>query len=284
MRVRKIIIDTDPGIDDAMAIFLALASPELDVVGLTTVMGNVEVDLATTNALRLLEIAGRSDIPVAEGAGKPIATDFLGTVEFVHGDDGQGNAFLPSPASRPLGISAAEFIVQQARAYPGEITLVPIGPLTNIALALRLEPNLPKLVAGAVLMGGNAFCPGNASPTAEANIRNDPEALTEARAFWNAVPWRYAPAPLSAATCDAGACWLRLVLDELRDVHSVVVLGNDAFDVRQQVLPRPGVEWKRSPHLSRRGLNRRKGEPPAAESAARVRARNAFDWFTHRVA
>jgi purine nucleosidase len=176
MTVRKIIIDTDPGIDDAMAIFVALASPELEVIGLTTIMGNVEVDLATTNALRLLEIAGRADIPVAEGAAKPIATDFLGAVEFVHGDDGQGNAFLPAPVGRPLGISAAEFIVQQARAHPGEITLVPIGPLTNIALALRLEPNLPKLVAGVVLMGGNAFCPGNASPTAEANIRNDPEA------------------------------------------------------------------------------------------------------------
>jgi purine nucleosidase len=176
MTVRKIIIDTDPGIDDAMAIFLALASPELKVVGLTTVMGNVEVDLATTNALRLLEIASRQDIPVAEGAAKPIAADFLGAVAFVHGDDGQGNAFLPPPTRQPLDISAAEFIVQQARAYPGEITLVPIGPLTNIALALRLEPNLPKLVAGVVLMGGNAFCPGNASPVAEANIRNDAEA------------------------------------------------------------------------------------------------------------
>lgn len=176
MTARKIIIDTDPGIDDAMAIFLALTSPELDVVGLTTVMGNVEVDLATTNALRLLEIAGRSDIPVAEGAAKPIAADFLGAVGFVHGDDGQGNAFLPPPTGQPLGISAAEFIVQQARAHPGEITLVPIGPLTNIALALRLEPNLPSLVAGVVLMGGNAFCAGNASPAAEANIRNDPEA------------------------------------------------------------------------------------------------------------
>lgn len=176
MTVRKIIIDTDPGIDDAMAIFLALASPELDVVGLTTIMGNVEVDLATTNALRLLEIAGRADIPVAEGAAKPIAADFLGAVGFVHGDDGQGNAFLPPPTSQPLDISAAEFIVQQAKACPGEITLVPIGPLTNIALALRLEPNLPKLVAGVVLMGGNAFCAGNASPAAEANIRNDPEA------------------------------------------------------------------------------------------------------------
>ena len=176
MTTRKIIIDTDPGVDDALAIFLALASPELDVIGLTTVMGNVEVDLATTNALRLLEIASRPDIPVAQGAAKPIAVDFLGAVAFVHGDDGQGNAFLPDPVRRALDLSAAEFIVQQARANPGEITLVPIGPLTNIALALRLEPNLTKLVAGVVLMGGNAFCPGNASPSAEANIRNDPEA------------------------------------------------------------------------------------------------------------
>ena len=173
---RKIIIDTDPGVDDSMAIFFALASPELDVIGLTSIFGNVRTPLATTNALRLLEIAGRSDIPVAQGALDPLTGPFEGPVPFVHGEDGQGDTFLPDPGRQPLAIPAAQFIIEQVRAQPGEITLVPIGPLTNIALALRLEPRICEWVDEVVLMGGNALVPGNASPAAEANIRNDPEA------------------------------------------------------------------------------------------------------------
>jgi inosine-uridine nucleoside N-ribohydrolase len=173
---RKIIIDTDPGVDDAMAIFFALKSPELDVIGLTTIFGNVHTDLATTNALRLLEIAGRPEIPVAKGADNPMVRDYDGPVPYVHGDDGQGNVHLPLPAGRAVGQTAAEFIVEQIMAAPGEVTLVPVGPLTNIGLALRLEPRIAQNVREVVLMGGAAFCPGNASPAAEANIRNDPEA------------------------------------------------------------------------------------------------------------
>lgn len=172
---QKIIIDTDPGVDDALAIFLALRSPELEVLGLTTVFGNVEVDLATTNALRLLEIAGRSDIPVAKGASSPLLQAFEGPVPHIHGEDGQGNVFLPEPASKPVDQSAAVFIVEQIMRHPGEVTLVPIGPFTNIALALRLEPRIAQH-ARVVLMGGNALEPGNATPAAEANIYNDPEA------------------------------------------------------------------------------------------------------------
>ena len=173
---RKIIIDTDPGVDDTMAIFFALRSPELDVIGLTTIFGNVHTDLATTNALRLLEIAGRTDIPVAKGADDPLAVPFRGPVPFVHGDDGQGNINLPPPKTRPIDQPAAVFIIEQIMAAPGEITLVPLGPLTNIALALRLEPRIAKHVKEVVLMGGNVLCPGNATPAAEANIHNDPEA------------------------------------------------------------------------------------------------------------
>ncbi len=173
---RKIIIDTDPGVDDTMAIFFALCSPELDVIGLTTIFGNVDTELATMNALRLLEIAGRPDIPVAPGALNPLTKDFEGPVPFVHGADGQGDIDLPEPAGAPLDISAAQFIVEQVSANPGEITLAPVGPLTNIALALRLEPRIADWVDEVVLMGGNALVPGNASPAAEANIRNDPEA------------------------------------------------------------------------------------------------------------
>ena len=173
---RKIIIDTDPGVDDAMAIFFALCSPELDVIGLTTIFGNVHTTLATTNALRLLEIAGRPEIPVAHGADDALTRPYRGPVPFVHGSDGQGDIFLPDPAGAPIDISAAQFIVEQLRAQPGEISLAPVGPLTNIALALRLEPRITEWVVEVVLMGGNALVPGNASPAAEANIRNDPEA------------------------------------------------------------------------------------------------------------
>ena len=173
---RKIIIDTDPGVDDTMAIFFALCSPELDVIGLTTIFGNVHTELATKNALRLLEIAGRTDVPVAHGADDALTGPFGGPVPFVHGADGQGDIFLPDPAGAPVNMSAAQFIVEQLRAHPGEITLAPVGPLTNIALALRLEPRITEWVDEVVLMGGNALVPGNASPAGEANIRNDPEA------------------------------------------------------------------------------------------------------------
>ena len=172
----KIIIDTDPGVDDAMAIFLALRSPELELIGLTTIFGNVHTALSTTNALRLLEIAGRGDIPVAHGADAPLARAYGGPVAFIHGEDGQGNANLPPPETAAVPESAAEFIVRHVMAAPGEITLVPIGPLTNIAAALVLAPSIAKHVKAVVLMGGNAFVPGNASPAAEANIHNDPEA------------------------------------------------------------------------------------------------------------
>ncbi|MDE2855992.1 MAG: nucleoside hydrolase [Chloroflexota bacterium] len=173
---RKIIIDTDPGVDDSMAIFFALCSPELDVIGLTTIFGNVHTELATKNALRQLEIAGRAEIPVAQGAVDALAQPFEGPVPFVHGEDGQGDIFAPDPAGTAIDLSAAQFIIEQLRAHPGEITLVPVGPLTNIALALRLEPRIADWVDEVVLMGGNALVPGNASPAGEANIRNDPEA------------------------------------------------------------------------------------------------------------
>jgi inosine-uridine nucleoside N-ribohydrolase len=173
---RRILIDTDPGIDDAMAVFYALASPELQVVGLTTVFGNAHTPVCTQNALRLLEIADRIDIPVAEGAHAPMAMPFRGPADFVHGTDGQGNIDDIAPQVTAIAASATQFIVDTVMAAPGQITLVPIGPLTNIALALQAEPALAANLAGIVLMGGNAFCGGNASPAAEANILSDPEA------------------------------------------------------------------------------------------------------------
>lgn len=174
---RKILIDTDPGIDDAMAIYYALGSPELDVIGLTTIFGNARTPQATANALTLLDVAGRPDIPVVEGAHGPLAGGvFDHPATFVHGDDGLGDAGSPgSPRTVQPG-DAAQFIVDSARATPGEITLVPLGPLTNVASAFALEPRLGELLSGIVLMGGSAFVPGNVSPAAEANIFKDAEA------------------------------------------------------------------------------------------------------------
>jgi len=173
---KKIIIDTDPGVDDTMAILFAFNSPEVEVVGLTTIFGNVQVDLTTQNALRLAELGGRPQLPVAKGAAKPLVLPLEGVGDFVHGADGLGNTNQPPPQGQPLNMSAAQFIVETVMANPGQITLVPVGPLTNLALALALEPRLAQNVAEVVLMGGAAATGGNVSPAAEANIYNDPHA------------------------------------------------------------------------------------------------------------
>lgn len=174
---KKIIIDTDPGIDDAMAIFLALRSPELDVIGMTTIYGNVYTSLATRNALHLLEVAGRTDIPVAEGSHVSyMKATKLRVADFVHGVDGLGNQNFPQPKSKPIEKSAAEYLVEQANLYPGEITVVALGPLTNLALAIELDPAFTKNIVQIVLLGGAFAVNGNVNPAAEANIFGDPEA------------------------------------------------------------------------------------------------------------
>lgn len=171
----KIILDTDPGIDDAMAIFFAFQSPDIEVLGLTTVYGNVPVTMAAQNALTLCEIAGK-DIPVTKGVGMPWVGPESTYAHFVHGEHGFGHMKPEAPKTQLDPRSSAQFIVDMARKYPGEITLVAIGPLGNLALALRLEPELPKLVKGVSIMGGAAFVPGNVTPVAEANIWNDAHA------------------------------------------------------------------------------------------------------------
>ena len=173
---RKLIIDTDPGVDDAMAIFMALASPELDVVGLTTIFGNAATVDTTRNARVLLDAAGRDDIPVAAGAARPLAADYIGPVPFVHGRNGLGDAPITEPSIPPIAQPAHEFLFSTVAADPGAVTLLAVGPLTNLALALQHHPEIAELVAEVVVMGGNALVPGNATPVAEANINNDPEA------------------------------------------------------------------------------------------------------------
>ena len=181
---RKIIIDTDPGVDDAQAILLAASHPELDLIGLTTVFGNVPVELATANALRLVDLIGQP-IPVAQGAAQPLAQAAREHPDFVHGADGFGNIHWPASQRQADTRPAAQFIVERARADPGALTLIAIGPLTNLAQALELEPELPGLVEQLIVMGGAVFRPGNVTPAAEANIICDPHAADKVFA----VPW-----------------------------------------------------------------------------------------------
>jgi inosine-uridine nucleoside N-ribohydrolase len=171
-----VIYDTDPGVDDAMALYYALAHPRIKMLGITTVYGNVTVAQATTNALYLTQLAGRK-VPVAQGASAPLVKHTEAPPDFIHGADGLGNLPTRAPATTVADPrSAAQFIVDMARAHPSQVTLVPVGPLTNIALALQLEPELPQLIKQVVLMGGSIAEHGNVSPVAEANIWNDPHA------------------------------------------------------------------------------------------------------------
>ncbi|KAL4631795.1 hypothetical protein ACB092_04G003800 [Castanea dentata] len=173
---KKIIIDTDPGIDDAMAIFVALRSPEVEVIGLTTIYGNVYTTLATRNALHLLEVAGRTDIPVAEGSHVSITNGTkLRIAGFVHGADGLGNQNFPPPKGKPIEQSAADFLIEQAKLYPGKVTVVALGPLTNIALAIQRDPAFAKNIGQIVLLGGAFLVNGNVNPASEANIFGDPD-------------------------------------------------------------------------------------------------------------
>ena len=171
---RRLIIDTDPGIDDALAIFLALKSPELKVEAITPVAGNVPLDLTLPNALKLLEISGRTDIPVAAGAARPLARQLV-TAAHVHGNNGLGGVEFPAPKIKPIAASASQLIRRIVRQSPGEVSIVAIGPLTNLALALREDPQLASQIRGITIMGGS-LSGGNITPAAEFNSYVDPEA------------------------------------------------------------------------------------------------------------
>ncbi len=183
--MKRVIIDADPGIDDTAAILLALASPELEVVAVTTIYGNASVEDCTANARRVLEAAGRSDIPVFMGAGKPLlrpAND--GWASHIHGGDGLGGTVAvggstsspPTDVEAATGKHAALAIVEAVMAAPGEVTVLALGRMTNVALALSLEPSIAGIVQEIVVMGGAVTVPGNVSGVATANLYEDPEA------------------------------------------------------------------------------------------------------------
>ena len=176
MPQRKIIIDTDPGQDDAVAILLALASPELEVLGITAVAGNVPLPLTQRNARIICELAGRRDMPVFAGCDAPLMRKLV-TAEHVHGKTGLDGIALPEPTMALHAAHGVDFIIDTLRTHPpGTITLCPLGPLTNIATAFQRAPDVVARVAEVVLMGGAYFEVGNITPTAEFNIYVDPEA------------------------------------------------------------------------------------------------------------
>jgi inosine-uridine nucleoside N-ribohydrolase len=170
----RIIIDTDPGVDDAVGILLALRSPELQVEAITAVAGNVPLELTLPNALRLVEIAGRTNIPVAGGASHPL-TRRLVTARYAHGNNGLAGVDFPAPTVKPSRESANETLRRIIRTNPGEITIAAIGPLTNIAILLRSDPEIAPLIRGIAIMGGS-LSGGNITPSAEFNFYADPEA------------------------------------------------------------------------------------------------------------
>ena len=173
---RKIIIDTDPGQDDAVAILLALASPELEVLGITCVAGNVPLPLTSKNARVVCELAGRTDIKVFAGCDRPLVRPLV-TAEYVHGKTGLDGIALPEPAMALQPGHAVDFLIETLRREPaGTVTLCPLGPLTNIATALQKAPDIAPRIAEIVLMGGAYFEVGNTTPAAEFNIHVDPQA------------------------------------------------------------------------------------------------------------
>lgn len=177
MAARKIIIDTDPGQDDAVAILLALASPdEIDLLGLTCVAGNVPLDLTSLNARKICELAGFPDVKIFAGCDRPLGRDLV-TAEHVHGQTGLDGPDLPDPVMPLQDTHAVDFIIDTLRREPtGTVTLCPIGPLTNIATAFNKAPDIIDKVQDIVLMGGAYFEVGNMTPTAEFNIYVDPQA------------------------------------------------------------------------------------------------------------
>lgn len=223
--MQPVLFDTDLGVDDALAIAMALNAPELDVIGLTVVSGNVSIEQGTRSALQLLELLGRDDVPVYVGAERPLFIDRVDAVQ-VHGSTGLGYAELPEPSTLPVG-RAVDHIIREIQKRPGELIVVAIGPLTNLALAERKSPGILNRARRVVAMGGALWCGGNITDTSEYNIYADPHALSEllqARTNLTLIPLDVtAQLTLTegeiVAACQAhGDRWIRFVQEATRSV------------------------------------------------------------------
>ncbi len=217
-----LLIDTDPGVDDALAVLMAFNDPRHEVVGLTVAAGNVGLDHTVANALRLVELGG-ADVPVFPGCPTPLVHPAMDAAN-VHGADGFGDAGLPPSDDHPASEDAAELLLRLSHEHAGQLHVVAVGPLTNLALALRADPTLPARIREVTIMGGAALHPGNVTPVAEANIAVDPEAAAAVLA----ADWDLTLVPLDvtmenlleesgrAALLEAGtdlAPWLGSILD-----------------------------------------------------------------------
>ena len=174
--VERVIIDCDPGVDDAVALLLAFASSEVEILGITAVAGNIPLKLTEANARRICEIGGRNDLKVFAGCGRPLLYAARAGAATFHGADGLGGTNLPEPAMPPQAQHAVNFIIDKVREAPGAITIAVLGPMTNIAAALAMAPDLAGKIKRLVFMGGAAFCPGNVTAHAEFNFWFDPHA------------------------------------------------------------------------------------------------------------
>jgi purine nucleosidase len=187
---RPVIVDTDGGVDDAVALWWALTDPSIDVLAITTVWGNVPIDIATKSVLRVVEATGRGDVPVAMGDAAAFGpAPNLRPATFIHGDDGLGNTFRPGPALQAVHEPAVALLRRVCHERPGEVSLITLGPVTNIARAIEEDPTLASSVAELVVMGGSTRFGGNALPAGEANIAHDPQAAQ----IMVAAPWATPP-------------------------------------------------------------------------------------------
>jgi purine nucleosidase len=263
---QKIILDCDPGIDDALAIAFAVGHPGLELCGITTVAGNVGLDLTTSNAQQVCEFIGAAGIPVTPGSPAPLLRPLM-DARRVHGDTGLGGVRLPPPMARPSGGHAIDFLIETIGAAPGEITLVATGPLTNIALAVHREPRLVSQVRDFVIMGGSAGR-GNVTPATEFNIATDPEAAAIVfRAGWT-VTMVGLDVTLQARATPA-------VRDRMR------LLGPLADELLLPGLERYATDADPLPALPKADGRAAEGDPEAAGHAARHTAGPAVQAASH---
>jgi purine nucleosidase len=211
----KLIIDVDTGIDDALALLYVLASPDAELLAVTCTSGNVEAEQVAANTIGLLDLVGRLDIEVALGRRVPLVRPLM-TAPETHGPKGIGYATLPEATRAVSPRHSADLIVEQARRAPGEVTLITLAPLTNLAVALEREPKLPHLLRGLVMMAGSYRSPGNTAPTSEWNVAVDPEAMQAVLSAWESADGVGRPVALGLDVTERA----KLTPDHLARLHS----------------------------------------------------------------